>query len=80
MSGQRPGHADHVADPLEQPGLELGVVPLGRHAATSGRPAGPGWQYVRHRPHAHPAGPGDGPVGQALLVLQSQDFTNLSHQ
>jgi hypothetical protein len=28
--GQRPGHPHDVADPAEEPGLELGVIPLRR--------------------------------------------------
>ena len=35
---------------------------------------------LRHRAQPDPAGPGDGPVGQALLVLQSKNLADLSHQ
>jgi hypothetical protein len=77
--GERPGHAHDVADPLEQPGLELSVVPLGGQRPRQAGLLGP-VAVLSHRPHAHPAGPGNGPVGEALLVLQTKDFTDLSHQ
>jgi hypothetical protein len=57
------------AGTAEQRGFKLGVVPVGRQGANSGWPAEPGGSTPtpcpapRHRP------PGNGPVGQALLVL-----------
>ena len=77
--GQRPGHAHDVPHPLEQPGFELGVVPLGRQRPCQARLPGPA-AILRHRAQAHAAGAGDRPVGQALLVLQSKNLADLSHQ
>jgi hypothetical protein len=77
--GPGPGHADHIADPLEQAGFELRVVPLGwqgpRHAGLLSPAA-----VLRHRAQPHAAGAGNGPVGQALLVLQSKNLADLPHQ
>ena len=77
--GPRPGHAHDVAHPLEEPGFELGVVPLGRQRPRQTRLAGP-TAVLRHRAHPHAAGPSDRPVGQALLVLQSKNLADLPHQ
>jgi hypothetical protein len=63
----------------EQPRLQSGVVQLRRE-----RPAEPGpprpAHVLRHCPHAHPQRPGNRPVAQATLVLQSQDLAYLSHR
>jgi len=77
--GQGSGHTDEVADPLEQPGLELGVVPLGRQRPAQGRLLSPA-AVLGHRAQPHATRPGDRPVGQALLVLQSKDLANLPHR
>jgi hypothetical protein len=77
--GQRSGDPHHVANPAEQTGLELGVIPLGRQRPRHAGLLSP--VAVRpHRADADPAGPGNGPVGQVLLVFQPKDFTDLSHQ
>ena len=77
--GQGPGHADHVAHPLEQPGFHLGLVPVGRQGPRQPRLLGAA-AVLRHRAQAHAAGQGNGPVGQALLVLQSKNLADLPHQ
>jgi hypothetical protein len=69
MSGSGRGHAYDVADPAEQAGLELGVIPLGgqrpRHAGLLGPVA------VRpHRAHTHPTGPGNGPVSRCCSYFR----------
>ena len=60
--GQRPRHAHDVTDALEQPGFELGIVPLGRQRPRQSRLPGSA-AVLGHRPQPHAAGPGDGPVG-----------------
>ena len=60
----RPGDADEVADPLEQAGLELDVVPLRGQRPAQARLLGPA-AVLGHRPKADAAGPGDRPVRQA---------------
>jgi hypothetical protein len=77
--GQRPRHADEIPHPPEQPGFELGVVPLGRQWPRQVCHAGPP-TVLGHRGHAHAAGTGNGPVGQVLLVLQSKNFADLPHR
>jgi hypothetical protein len=77
--GQRPGHPDDVAHPLEEPGFKLGVVPLGRQRPPQVCLPSPA-AVLRHRAQPHAVGPGDGPVGQALLVLESKNLADLSHR
>jgi hypothetical protein len=53
--------------------------PLGGHRPRQASLLGP----VAVGPHprdAYPTGPGNGPVAEALLVLQAKNFTDLSHQ
>ena len=61
-------------------GFELGVVvPLGGERPRQIRPLGPA-AIVRHRAEADPAGAGNRPVGQVLVVLQSQNLADLPHR
>jgi hypothetical protein len=76
---QGSGNPDQVANALEEAAFELPVVPVLRQGPHQPGLVGPA-AVLRHRPHADPTRPGDGAVGQALLVLQPQDFTYLSHQ
>ena len=76
---ERPGHPHQVVHPLEEPGLQLGVVEvLGERPPQPGlgRPAA----VLEDGPQADPAGAGHGPLGQPAAPPQSQDLADLSHQ
>jgi len=62
----------------EQPGLDLYLLEVGGQRPEKARLSRPP-EVLRHRPHAHPAGPGNRPVRQTL-VLESQNLAQLSHQ
>jgi hypothetical protein len=70
---------DEFAHPPEQPRLQLRVVEVGGERPCQCRALSPA-AVLRHRPQAHAARTGDRPVGQALLVLQPQNLSHLSHQ
>ena len=77
--GPGPGHAHKRVDLPEEPGFQLGVVPLGGQRPRQIRLLGPA-AIIRHRAEADPTGAGDRPVGQVLVVLQSKNFANLPHR
>jgi hypothetical protein len=77
--GLRPGHAHDVVHAPEESGFELRIVPLHRQRPRQIRLPSPAAVF-RHGAEPDPAGPGDRPVGQALLVLQAQNLANLSHR
>ena len=76
---QGPRDPDQIVDPLEEAGLQPGVVQFVRE-----RPAQPGLSrpaaVLGHGPEADPTGPGHGPLRQAAGPPQSQDLADLSHQ
>ncbi len=77
--GERPRDPDEIMDPVEEPGLQLGIVQVLRQRPGQADPFGPA-AVLGDRAQADPARPGDGPVGEPLAVLQSQNLADLSHQ
>ena len=74
-----PGSVAHRRGPGEQPGLEGGVVELGRQRPAHPAPDRP-LQVERDRADADRARLGYRPVRQPPLVLEPENLTNLPHQ